>query len=114
MNRDITIIEHIMTHTERILEKTKNKKINEFVCNADDKDIICFNFLQIGELAKSLSIEFCKNYPLVDWKGLKGVRDKLVHGYSEIDFELIFLYCKKEAPLLLSVCKKSLKYLKEK
>lgn len=114
MNRDIVIIEHIIVHAERILNKIENKNLEGFLSNNDDKDIVCFNFLQIGELAKSLSIEFCKNYSLVDWKGLKGIRDKIVHGYGEIDFSLIYAYCIEEAPLLLSVCKQALKELTQK
>ena len=33
------------------------------------------------------------NYPNVNWKGVKGVRDVLSHHYFDIDAETIFVIC---------------------
>lgn len=113
MNRDISIVEHMILHAERIVSKTSNKTLDDFSNNPDDKDIVCFNFIQMGELAKSLSFDFCINYSSVDWRGLKGVRDKIAHGYGDINFSLIFSYSTNQVPSLLEVCKNALKDLKQ-
>ena len=40
------------------------------------KDVLCFNLLQIGELAKRFEPNFIKEYGNVPWKNIKGMRDR--------------------------------------
>ena len=49
--------------------------------------IICFNILQIGELAKNFEPSFIIEYNNVPWKQIKGMRDKVAHGYGTIKKE---------------------------
>ena len=41
------------------------------------------------------------NYPQVDWKGLKGIRDVIAHQYFNISAEAVFESCKKDIPLMM-------------
>ena len=43
----------------------------------------------IGESVAGLPREFTVAHPAVDWKGLKGLRDVLVHRYFELDWQAI-------------------------
>ena len=40
-------------------------------------------------------------YPAVPWKAVKGIRDRIAHGYFEIDPDIIFETVKMELPELL-------------
>ena len=53
MNRDKTIIEHLIVHAEKICIKMCNVTLEQFLENDDLKDIICFN---LPELLKILAI----------------------------------------------------------
>ena len=48
----------IIKHCEKINEKTKNLKRDMFDNDEDVVQIICFNILQIGELAKNFEVAF--------------------------------------------------------
>ncbi len=45
------------------------------------------------------------DYPQVDWKGLKGIRDIITHQYFDISAEAVFESCKKDIPLLMEAIK---------
>lgn len=41
-------------------------------------------------MAKNLDLDFIKKYNEVPWKQIKGMRDKVAHGYGTIDVERIW------------------------
>ena len=84
------ILLNIMSHCERILTKVRDLTKESFLTNDDAKEIVCFNILQIGELAKSLSNDFLLNHNDVPWPNVKGIRDRIVHGYGTIRFDVIW------------------------
>ena len=51
---------------------------------------ILFNLMILGEAANNISRECAAKNPDVDWKGLAGVRHKIVHDYADIDFDTIW------------------------
>ena len=79
----------IIKHCKRIEEKITNIDRNEFDINDDIREIICFNIFQIGELAKGLSSELVNKYDEASWKQIKGMRDRIGHGYETIDVDVV-------------------------
>ena len=45
---------------------------------------------QIGELANGLSVEFIKEFNKMPWKQIIGMRNRIVHGYDTINFEIVW------------------------
>ena len=60
--------------------------------------------LQIGELAKSLPDVFFKKYQKMPWKQIKGMRDKVAHGYGTLEFDLVYATAKEDIPALQDYC----------
>ena len=44
----------------------------------------------IGEATKKLPLAFRQAYPQVQWKNMAGLRDKLIHDYFGVDYDLIW------------------------
>jgi uncharacterized protein with HEPN domain len=44
----------------------------------------------IGEATKSISNTIRDKYSQIPWKEMAGMRDRLIHGYSEVDFNLVW------------------------
>jgi uncharacterized protein with HEPN domain len=76
----------------------------------DRLDAITMMLITIGESFKKIDKEtdrqFLTRYPQIDWKGVKGIRNILVHDYFNIDAEEIFDVCQNDIPPLLEVVEK--------
>ena len=47
----------------------------------------------LGEAARGLSEEFKKRNPKIAWKQITGTRDRLIHGYFDVDLDIIWAKC---------------------
>jgi len=54
----------------------------------------------IGEATKQLTSEFKQEHPDVDWKAMAGMRDRLIHGYFEVDYAIVWDVVVNEIPQL--------------
>jgi uncharacterized protein with HEPN domain len=54
----------------------------------------------IGEATKNLSTETRDRYPDVEWRAMAGMRDRLVHGYFGVDYEIVWEVATEKAPQL--------------
>lgn len=76
------------------------KSVNDFLDTPEGMeklDAICMQLIAIGESLKNIDKITDKsllcNYPDINWKGLKGIRDVISHQYFDIDAEEIFWAC---------------------
>lgn len=73
---------------------------------------ICMQLINIGEATKQIDkITECKllqNYPEVDWKKAKGMRNIIIHHYFDIDAETVYTVCNTHLPQMVKFIKKIL------
>jgi len=62
----------------------------------------------IGEAVKQLPEQIRNNYKEVPWKEMAGMRDKLIHWYFGVDYEIVWNVIKEEIPQLKPVLKEIL------
>ena len=78
-------------------------------------DSICMLLIAIGEALKNLDKTTNKSmlpqYPQVDWKKAKGMRDIISHHYFETDAEVIYDVCKNHIPELSQTIDKIIREL---
>jgi uncharacterized protein with HEPN domain len=43
----------------------------------------------IGEASKRLPDSLREKYAEVPWKGIAGMRDRIIHGYDNVDYQII-------------------------
>lgn len=60
----------------------------------------------VGEAANGVSAEFREAHPGIAWSGIIGMRHRLVHGYFEIDFNLVWDTVQDDLPELIDELEK--------
>jgi uncharacterized protein with HEPN domain len=75
-------------------------------------DGICMMFITIGEnlkrIDKILGTEFLLAHPEIEWKKIKGMRDRISHDYFGLDFGATFHAARDGVPDLLRTCSRIL------
>ncbi|MFN3264374.1 MAG: DUF86 domain-containing protein, partial [Aquificaceae bacterium] len=97
-------IKFIRKHTEGI-------DFEEFISNDLLTHAITRALEIIGEAAKNLPEELLRNYPEIDWKKVKGMRDRLAHAYFGVDYSVVWRVVKEDLPELQRVVEKMLRDL---
>jgi uncharacterized protein with HEPN domain len=100
----LAILDNILTAIERIERRFVGiANADDFVVDdegIDRLDGITMMLIAIGEQLKQLDIisdlDLASQYPQVDWKGAKGIRDFLSHHYFVLDAEVIFDVCQNK------------------
>ena len=90
INPDIELIKHIQEETAFILNHTENLTreeylIDEVLCRASIRSLEI-----IGEATKKLSNDFKNEHSQIEWKKIAGTRDKLIHDYYGIDYDIVW------------------------
>ena len=60
----------------------------------------------IGEAAKAVSPKTRSEVPAVPWREIAGTRDRLIHGYADVDLDIIWAVVSKDLPPLIAELKK--------
>lgn len=112
-NKDLLYLLRILEAIEKILLYSKEyNTAEEFLFNNHQKDYNASLLLmmQIGEQAAKISNETKNIYHEIEWKEIKGFRNRVAHDYVNIDKLIVFSIIKNylsNLRLQLSDCIKS-------
>ena len=60
----------------------------------------------IGEASRGISREFREAHPEVAWKKMIGMRDRLIHGYFDINLDVVWQSVTEDLPPLIAQMEK--------
>ena len=106
MKNDIFYIEHILKSISKIEDYISNVNFEKFQEKSIIHDAVIRQLEIIGEATKNLSEDFTKKHKNIPWRYMAGMRDKLIHQYFGVDFDLIWKTLETDIPVLQ-------KYIKE-
>jgi len=52
----------------------------------------------IGEATKWLPMDLRQQYPEIPWRGMAGMRDRIIHGYDIVDLQVVWDVVKRDVP----------------
>lgn len=62
----------------------------------------------IGEAARGITNEFQRYHPELAWKSMVGMRDRLIHGYFDINLDILWETVRNDLPPLIDKIEKIL------
>ena len=97
---EILLLNDIIQGIENIFEYTENMSFEDFNNDNKTKDAVVRNFEIIGEAAKLISDDTRNKFPLVEWRELNDFRNKLIHEYFGVDYEIVWDVIRNELPTI--------------
>ena len=89
-SRDRIIIQKIVGYIDDVEKYVEDIEARDFL---DDKKTItacAFTVSQIGELVKEITDETIEKYPNIPWNSIKGMRNRIVHDYENVDLSVLW------------------------
>lgn len=75
---------------QKIMAYTDGLTFDHFVSDSKTIDAVIRNFKIIGEAANRLPEEFKDDHPEIEWHRIRGFRNRIVHDYSGIDYDIVW------------------------
>jgi uncharacterized protein with HEPN domain len=88
--KDRERLEHILSAINRVLRYTKDKTYNELIANDMMYYAVVKNIEIMGEAANMLTFEFREAHPEIQWKQITNMRNFLIHGYHNVEEDLVW------------------------
>src|SRR5450631_4804111 len=100
--RDAGIVLDLIEAAERILTFTAHKNKPVFIADAQLVSAVSFQIAILGEAVKRLSAELQRTHAEIPWRKIAGMRDRLIHGYNDIDVDELWNTAIRDVPILLA------------
>jgi uncharacterized protein with HEPN domain len=90
MKSDKVFLRHILDELDFLLKQTGGIDFDRFATD-DVLRRACARSLEIiGEAVKNISPDLRKKYKDIEWTKIAGLRDKLIHGYFDVDLGILW------------------------
>ncbi|MHC4957833.1 MAG: HepT-like ribonuclease domain-containing protein [Planctomycetota bacterium] len=93
-------LRHILIEAEYLLGQSGSIGEAEFLKNETLQRAFVRSLEVIGEAAKKVPADVRAAHPGIDWRGMAGMRDRLIHGYFGVDYDLVWDVIQTRIPAL--------------
>lgn len=103
---NIFLLQDMLESAYKILKYTSDYDLNKFLSDDKTADAVVRNFEIIGETANRIDLDFKLDNPQIDWRKLRGFRNRIVHDYFGIDFNIVWSIIENDIDELIFQLKK--------
>ena len=103
------LIGDIIDAAEKIKEYTSDLSVENFISDSKTVDAVIRNFEIIGEAARRLPNKFKVSTSQIDWSRIIGFRNRIVHDYIGIDYNIVWRIVQNNIDDLINDLKELLK-----
>ena len=93
-------LRHILVEADYLVARSAGLSYDDFAVDETPRRAFVRSLEIIGEAAKHVSEDFRTQHPTVEWRAMAGMRDRLIHDYFGVDFELVWDVVHRHIPEL--------------
>lgn len=94
-------IRHMLEAIGECQRFVEGMSYEQFRADARSMKAVVWNISTIGEAAGRLPDAVRQAFPSIPWADMRGMRNHIVHGYDQIDPEIVWLVVQEELPALV-------------
>lgn len=99
-------VKRIVKDLTFIFEHTNGIKQHELEENEVLVDSVMFRLIQIAENSDKPTVDFKNFHSTIPWRAMKGMRNKIVHEYGNVDLSVVYDTITNDIPKLLQLLRK--------
>ena len=93
-------LRHILVEVEYLLDQSQGLSFKRFAADETLRRAFVRSLEVIGEAVKNLPEEFRAAHSDIDWRPIARMRDRLIHGYFGVDYQLVWNVVQEKLPEL--------------
>ncbi|OHB38166.1 MAG: hypothetical protein A2060_07690 [Planctomycetes bacterium GWA2_50_13] len=98
---DLVRLRHMMDAAKEAVELAAGKSRHD-IANERTLNLSLVRLIEvIGEAANRVSSTCRAKYPGIPWLQIIGMRNRLIHGYNDIDFDILYQTISEDLPSLI-------------
>lgn len=107
MNRDSEIRLDAIEACHLILEFTRGFDFDRFARDRKTQSSVLYQIAILGETANRFSTTFAATNPNLPLHAIRGMRNRIIHEYKEVDIQILWEVIRKSIPELLELLQNS-------
>ncbi|MGH9835583.1 MAG: HepT-like ribonuclease domain-containing protein [Blastocatellia bacterium] len=93
-------LQHILDETEYLLNSSSAVDKVAFLKDETLKRAYVRSIEVIGEAVKQIPDNLRQKYAGIEWRSIAGMRDRLIHGYFGVDYDIVWDVIANKIPVL--------------
>lgn len=99
---DMVCVRHILDAASKAMLFARNRTREKL----DTDEMLSLSLVRlleiIGEAANGVSMDFREKHPQIPWKKMIGLRNRLIHGYFDINLDIVWDTVVEDLPPLVA------------
>lgn len=103
-NRLPDYLDHMLEAAQQACSYVETMSKDDFLTDKRTQQAVIMNLIIIGEAATKvmdLNVGFVTDHPQIPWRSMRGMRNRIAHGYFDINLDVVWDTVQTALPELL-------------